>query len=80
MQIQLKSGGNDQVIRFPRELLKAAGFNADDILRAEVRDGQIILSRGFQHRPLPERAAPYGGRLNLSSEPERDEPVGSEVW
>lgn len=80
MQVQLKPLENGQGIRFPKELLKAAGFLPDDILRAEVRDGQIILSRAFHHRTLPERAAQYDGRLNLSAEMERDEPVGSEVW
>ena len=58
----------------------AAGNPADDVLHAEARDGKIILSRGFQRRSLQERAAQYGGQLNLSAEMEREEPVGSEVW
>lgn len=80
MQVQLKAWGNSQGIRFPKELLKAAGFSLDDVLHAEARDGKIILSRDFQRRSLQERAARYNGQLNLSAEIERDEPVGSEVW
>lgn len=80
MQVQLKAWGNSQGIRFPKEFLKAAGFNSDDVLHAEARDGKIILSRGFQRRSLQERAAQYGGQLNLSAEMEREEPVGCEVW
>lgn len=80
MQIQLKAWGNSQGIRFPKEFLKAAGFRLDEVLHAEARDGQIILSRSFQRRSLQERAAQYNGQLNLSAEMEREEPVGSEVW
>lgn len=34
----------------------------------------------FRRRSLKERADEYGGKLNLSPEMERDEPVGREVW
>ena len=80
MQVQLKPWGNSQGIRFTKEFLKSAGINPDDTLTAEVSDGKIILSRGFTHRSLKDRAAQYGGRLNLSEEIAWDEPVGSEVW
>ena len=37
--------------------------------------------RALRHRPdLRERAAEYGGQLNLSDELQRDAPAGSEVW
>ena len=49
-------------------------------LDAEIINGQIVLTPQFRHRSLKERAAAYGGQLNLSSEIEREEPVGSEVW
>ena len=32
------------------------------------------------HRSLKERMEEYGGKLNLSPEIERDEPVGREIW
>lgn len=80
MQVQLKAWGNSQGIRFPKEFLKAAGFRTDDILHAEAHDGKIILSRSFPRRSLQERAAQYGGKLNLSAEIEQGESVGKEVW
>ncbi len=80
MQVQLKPWGNSQGIRFSKEFLKSAGFRPDEVLTAEIADGKIILSRGFQHRTLQERAAAYGGRLNLSAEEDWGDPAGDEVW
>lgn len=80
MQVQLKPWGNSQGIRFSREFLRSAGIGPEDTLTAEVSDGKIILSKAFVHRGLRERAAAYGGRLNLTEEIAWDEPVGSEVW
>lgn len=80
MQVQLKPWGNSQGIRFSREFLRSAGIGPEDTLTAEASEGKIILSRSFTHRSLKERAARYGGQLNLSEEMAWDEPVGSEVW
>ena len=80
MKVQLKPWGNSQGIRFSKEFLSEAGFASDETLTAEIVNGQIILSRAFRHRSLKERAAEYGGQLNLSEETEREEPVGSEAW
>lgn len=80
MQIQLKAWGNSQGIRFSREFLASAGFRPDEVLNAEIRDGKIILSKSFQHRTLAERAAAFGGSLNLSEEIPWGEPQGNEVW
>ena len=80
MQVQLKPWGNSQGIRFSRDFLNRAGIRPDEVLTAEIVDGKIVLSREFAHRSLRERAAEYGGRLNLSDEIQWDEPAGSEVW
>lgn len=80
MQVQLKPWGNSQGIRFSKEFLKSAGFHPDDVLQAEIADGKIILSREFKHRTLKERAAAYGGQLNLSEEFDWGESVGREIW
>ena len=80
MQVQLKPWGNSQGIRFSKKKKKNAGFQPNDMLTAEISDGKIILSRGFRHRSLKERAAEYGGKLNLSGEIDWGEPMGDEVW
>ena len=80
MQLRLKQWGNGTGIRFTKEFLRRAGVSLNDTLDAEIINGQIILTPQFHHRSLKERAAAYGGQLNLSAEMEREEPVGSEVW
>ncbi len=80
MQIQLKPWGNSQGIRFSREFLASAGIEPNDTLTAEIHDGKIVLSKRFQHRTLEQRAADYGGQLNLCKEIPWCEPVGDEVW
>ena len=80
MQLHLKQWGNGTGIRFTKEFLRRAGISLNDTLDAEIINGQIVLTPQFRHRSLKERAAAYGGQLNLSSEIEREEPVGSEVW
>lgn len=80
MQLRLKQWGNGTGIRFTKEFLRRAGISLNDTLDAEIMNGQIVLTPQFRHRSLKERAAAYGGQLNLSSEIEREEPVGSEVW
>ena len=80
MQVQLKPWGNSQGIRFSKDFLKSAGIRPDETLDAQIVDGKIVLSRRFAHRNLRERAAEYGGHLNLSGEVQWDAPSGSEVW
>ena len=80
VQIQVKKWGNGTGVRFTKEFLREAGISMEDMLNAEIVNGQIILTPVFRHRSLRERAAEFNGELNLSDEIEWDEPVGSEVW
>ena len=80
MQVKLKAWGNSQGIRFSREFLASAGIRPDDVLTAEIENGKIVLSKSFQHRTLRERAAEFGGELNLGREVDWGEPQGNEVW
>ena len=78
--MKVQKWGNGSGVRFTKEFLRSAGISPGDALNAEVINGQIILTPQFRHRSLEERAAAYGGQLNLSSELEREEPAGGEVW
>ena len=81
MEVQLKPWGNSQGIRLPKAVLQEAGFEPDDHLIIKAEAGKIILVRSFRHRTLEERAAEYGGKLNLDGELDvRGDPVGNEVW
>ena len=80
MQTQVKTWGNSQGIRIPKEILQEADVVIDEILDIKVSNGVIMLLKPFRHRTLEERAAQYGGRLNLDGEFDWGEPVGREIW
>ena len=80
MQTQVKTWGNSQGIRIPREVLQDAGISLNEILDIKVKNGVIILEKTFKHKTLEERAAEFGGNLNLDGEFDWGEPVGREVW
>ena len=80
MQAQIKTWGNSQGIRIPKEALQGAGLSIDDILDVTVSNGMITFTKPFRHKTLEERAAEYGGKLNLDGEFDWGEPVGKEVW
>ena len=80
MQTQVKAWGNSQGIRIPKEVLQDAGISLDEMLNITVSNGVITLAKAFGHKTLEERAAEFGGNLNLDGEYDWGEPVGREVW
>lgn len=80
MQTQVKTWGNSQGIRLPKEILQDAGIVLNEILEVTVTNGVITLAKTFKHKTLEERAAEFDGRLNLDGEYDWGEPVGREVW
>ena len=80
MQTQVKTWGNSQGIRIPREVLSEAKISTDEILDIQVSEGMITLVKAFRHKTLEERAAAYGGRLDVDGEFDRGEPEGREIW
>ena len=80
MQTQVKAWGNSQGIRIPREILQEADVAVNDILDVKVSNGVIMLVKPFRHKTLEERAAEYGGKLDVGGEIDWGEPVGREIW
>lgn len=80
MRAQIKGWGNSQGVRLSKEVLMAAGISLNEMVEVSVSDGVITLTKAFRHKTLEERAAAYGGQLNLDGEGEWGEPVGREVW
>ena len=80
MQTQVKAWGNCQGIRIPREVLQDAGISLNEVLDIKAKNGVIILEKTFKHKTLEERAAEFGGNLNLDGEFDWGEAVGREVW
>ena len=80
MQTQVKTWGNSQGIRIPKEILQTAGISLEEILDISVTNGVITLVKSIKHKTLEERAAEYNGQLNLDGEYDWGTPVGREVW
>ena len=80
MEVQIKEWGNSQGIRFPKEVLKEAGFAVNDRLNVEIENGKIVLYRSFRHKTLEERIRESGCELSGIGEINWGEPQGSEVW
>ncbi len=62
MQTQVKTWGNSQGIRIPKEILQEADIAIDEMLDIKVSNGVIMLLKPFRHKTLEERAAQYGWR------------------
>ena len=80
MQTQVKAWGNSQGIRISKDILKEANIFVNDVLNVNVSNGQILLTKPYRHKTLEERAADFGGKLNLDGEFDWGQPAGREVW
>lgn len=80
MQTQIKKWGNSQGIRLSKDILKDAGINENDNLMITASDGKIIIYKQNKRLSLEERAALYGGGLNLVQEIGWPKAEGREVW
>ena len=80
MQTQVKAWGNSQGIRIPREVLQEADVAVNDVLNITVSNGVIMLAKPLRHKTLEERAAEFGGKLDLDGEFNWGEPAGREIW
>ncbi len=80
MQTQVREWGNSQGVRISKEILRSAGIEVNDMLDISVSNGVITLVKPFRHKTLEERAAAFGGKLNLDGEYDWGEPVGREAW
>ena len=80
MQTQIKSWGNSQGVRLPKDVLEEANIFLDDVLDITVKEGMIMLVKQFRHKTLEERAAEFDNQLHLDGEFDWGEPVGGEIW
>ena len=80
MKTQVKTWGNSQGIRLPKDLLEKIGAHINDVLDIKVVDGDIVLSKSFKHKTLEERAEEFNGKLGPYKEFKWCESVGREKW
>ncbi len=77
---QVKTWGNSQGIRLPKDLMESLGIKLNDFLNLEVQGDHIILTKTFKHKTLEQRAEEFDGKLGPYEEFEWDKPVGREQW
>ena len=80
MYVQIKQWGNSQGIRLSKETLSLAGFDENDFLEVEVKEGELILKKRNRRLTLEERAAKFGGVIETSKEVSWGDPAGREIW
>ncbi len=77
-QVAIRSWGNSQGIRIPKDIMEQAGLNISDILEVTAEDGTIILKKAFRHRSFEERLAEYNGNISVNDF-DWGEPAGKEM-
>ena len=50
MNTQIKAWGNSQGVRLSKEMLNKAGIILNEILKVDVSEGKITLSKKFCHK------------------------------
>ncbi len=77
-QVAIRSWGNSQGIRIPKDILDRMELKVSDVLDIEVEDDTIVLKKQFVHKSFEERLADYDGKISVCDF-EWGEPVGREI-
>ena len=77
-QVSIKSWGNSQGIRIPKNILEKLGLHVSDTLQIEVINDSIILKKAFKHKTFEERVAEYNGEISICDY-DWGAPVGKEI-
>jgi len=64
-QVAIKTWGNSQGIRIPKNILEKLGLHVSDTLQIEVIDDSIVLKKAFKHKTFEERVAEYNGEITV---------------
>ena len=62
-QVAIKTWGNSQGIRIPKNILEKLGLHVSDTLQIEVIDDSIVLKKAFKHKTFEERVAEYNAYM-----------------
>ena len=77
-QVVIRSWGNSQGIRIPKEILEKMQLKVSDVLNIEIKDDAIVLRKQFVHKSFEERLAEYDGVISVCDF-DWGEPVGREI-
>lgn len=64
-QVAIRSWGNSQGIRIPKNILEKLNLKTSDILDLEIKDDTIVLRKQFVHKSFEERLAEYNGEISV---------------
>ena len=77
-QVAIRSWGNSQGIRIPKEILEKLQLKVSDILDITVENDTIVLKKQFVHKSFEERLAEYNGEISVCDF-DWGEPMGREL-
>lgn len=80
-QLQVKTWGNSQAVRLPKNMLKELNIKNNDILDIAVKNGAIIIKKPKEKKVLTinDLFANYDG-TKFQTEIQDIEPIGNELW
>ena len=77
-QVAIRSWGNSQGIRIPKNILEKMNLKTSDVLEMEIKDDTIVLRKQFAHKSFEERLAEFGGEISVCDF-DWGEPAGREI-
>ncbi|MBR6380406.1 MAG: AbrB/MazE/SpoVT family DNA-binding domain-containing protein [Lachnospiraceae bacterium] len=77
-QVAIRSWGNSQGIRIPKEILARMDLKVSDVLQIDIENDAIVLRKQFVHKTFEERLAQFGGKITVTDF-DWGEPAGREI-
>lgn len=77
-QVAIRSWGNSQGIRIPKDILEKLQLKVSDVLNIEIENDSIVLRKQFVHKTFEERLAEFNGEITVCDF-DWGEPVGREI-
>ena len=65
-QVAIRTWGNSQGIRIPKDILAKMQLKTSDILDISIEDDAIVLRKQFRHKSFEERLAEYEGKISVT--------------
>ena len=77
-QVAIRSWGNSQGIRIPKDIMDKMQLKVSDVLDIEIENDSIVLRKQFVHKSFEERLAEYNGEISVCDF-DWGEPAGREI-
>ena len=65
-QVVIRTWGNSQGIRIPKDILEKMQLKTSDILDISIENDAIVLRKQFRHKSFEERLAEYEGKISVT--------------